>query len=326
MKLEGGIADTIGGTPLVRLSRIFYDEPFKVYAKLEGMNPGGSAKDRPALYLLREAIRRGEVTENSVIIESSSGNLAISLAQLCRSLGLRFICVVDPRTTEQHKRIIRSYHGEIELVSQPDPATGEFLPARISRVRELVAQIPNAYWTNQYGNLDNSLAHTEMTMKEIGDALGHIDYLFVGVSSCGTIRGCADYIKARKWNTKVIAVDAAGSVIFGGAKGARQFPGLGAALVPGLFRPDMADAVQYVSDRDCVEGCRLLIGKEAIMAGASSGGVITSILRMKGAIPQNAVCCAILPDRGERYLDTVYSDEWVQRVLGFNPRLQGEDS
>lgn len=325
MKLEGGIVEAIGRTPLIRLSRLFHGEPFDVYGKLEGMNPGGSAKDRPALYLLKEAISRGDITEKSVIVESSSGNLAISLAQLCRYLGLRFICVVDPRTTEQHKNIIRCFGGEIDLVTKPDEWTGEYLPARIRRVKELVRQIPYAYWTNQYGNRDNSLSHMEMTMKEIAEELGSVDYLFCGVSSCGTIRGCADYIKAKQLHTKIVAVDAAGSVIFGGMKGARQFPGLGAGVIPELYQQGIADEVQYVTDLDCVEGCRQLLDREAIMAGASSGGVISAIFKMKAHIPKGAVCAAILPDRGERYLDTLFNDEWVQHQLGFTPCCnQGE--
>lgn len=324
MKLEGGIVDLIGRTPLVRLSRLFEGEVFEVFGKLEGMNPGGSAKDRPALYMLKEAIRRGDITRESVVVESSSGNLAISLAQLCRYLGIRFICVVDPRTTEQHKGIIRSYGGEIDMVSVPDAETGEFLPARIRRVKELVAGIPDAYWTNQYGNPDNSLSHAEMTMREIHDELGSIDYLFCGVSSCGTIRGCSDFIRSRGMTTRIVAVDATGSVIFGGVKGPRQFPGLGAGLVPGLFEAGMADRIAYVSDRDCVEGCRKLMNLEAVLAGASSGGVISAIARLKGEIPKGAKCAAILPDRGERYMDTVYNDEWVRRELGFDPRMPGE--
>jgi cysteine synthase A len=319
MQLEGGIVESIGGTPLIRLGRLFKNQPFEVYGKMEWMNPGGSAKDRPALFMLREAIRRGEVTSDSVIIESSSGNLAISLAQLCCYLGLRFICVVDPRTTEQHKQIIRSFHGEIDLVTEPDTETGEFLPARIRRVSELVGQIPNAYWTNQYGSPDNAKAHMETTMSEIGDQLGPIDYLFCGVSSCGTIRGCMEYIRSRGWPTQIVAVDAEGSVIFGGEKGSRRFPGLGAGIVPGLYKHDVADLVMYVSDLDCVEGCRALVRSEAILAGASSGGVVSAIRKMSGSIPEGAVCAAILPDRGERYLNTVYNDEWVQKEIGSNP-------
>ncbi|PYI52480.1 2,3-diaminopropionate biosynthesis protein SbnA [Paenibacillus flagellatus] len=319
MNLESGIAEAIGGTPLVWLKRLFGEAPFRVYGKLEWMNPGGSSKDRPALFMLREAIRRGDIESDTVVIESSSGNLAISLAQLCRYAGLRFICVVDPRTTEQHKRIIRSFHGEIDMVETPDPETGEFLPARIRRVRELLLQLPKAYWTNQYGNPDNSRAHAETTMKEIGDRLGEIDYLFCGVSSCGTIRGCMEYIRSRRWSTKIVAVDAAGSVIFGAAKGPRKFPGLGAGVTPALYRPDVADHVVHVSDWDCVRGCRDLVRYESILAGASSGGVVAAVRAMAGLLPAGAVCAAIMPDRGERYLDTVYDDDWVRRELGSDP-------
>ncbi|WP_308637387.1 2,3-diaminopropionate biosynthesis protein SbnA [Paenibacillus silvisoli] len=324
LTLDGGISDAIGGTPLVRLRQLFRDAPFEVYGKLEWMNPGGSAKDRPALFMIRKAIERGELDSGSIVVESSSGNLAISLAQLCRYLGLRFICVVDPRTTEQHLRIIRSFGGEIDLVSQPDPQTGEFLPARINRVKELLRQLPKAFWTNQYGNPDNALAHAETTMHEIGERLGPIEYLFCGVSSCGTIRGCMDYVRSRNWPTKIVAVDAEGSIIFGGATGPRKFPGLGAARVPELYRDDIADAAVHVSDADCVRGCRELVRYEAILAGASSGGVIAAIQRMASGIPDGAVCAAIMPDRGERYLDTVYNDEWVRRELGLDlSSLQG---
>ena len=319
MRLDGGIADAIGGTPLIRLRQLFRQMPFEVHAKLEWMNPGGSAKDRPALYMLRQAIERGEVGEGSVIVESSSGNLAISLAQLCRYLGLRFICVVDPRTTEQHMRIIRSFGGELEMVTIPDAETGEYLPARIRRVKELVQRVPKAYWTNQYGNMDNALAHRETTMREIGERLGKVDYLFCGVSSCGTLRGSMEYIRSRGWPTTIVAVDAEGSIIFGGVRGTRRLPGLGAARVPELHRDDIADVVVAVSDAECVTGCRDLVRHEAILAGASSGGVIAAIRRLSAAIPAGAVCAAILPDRGERYLDTVYDDEWVRRELGFEP-------
>src|SRR5437016_12608868 len=133
--MDGGILSTIGHTPLVRLTRVFPDSPFSLFAKLEGFNPGGSAKDRPALHILREAMRTGAIKPSTVVIESSSGNLGIGLAQACRYLGLRFICVVDPKATAQNIRILRAYGAQIDLVSKPDPVTGEFLHARINRVQ-----------------------------------------------------------------------------------------------------------------------------------------------------------------------------------------------
>lgn len=315
MNINEGIFQTIGCTPLIPLKRLFEQECFDVYGKLEMMNPGGSSKDRSALNMIREAIKRGDLHEDSVVIESSSGNLGISLAHICRYLGLRFICVVDPRTTEQHKAIIRSFDGEIELVTHRDVDTGEYLPARICRVNELLQEIPNSYWTNQYGNPDNYRAHELTTMPEIIDMLGIIDYLFCGVSTCGTIRGCMEYIRKNNFSTKLVAVDAQGSIIFGGEKGPRQFPGLGAGLVPSLYQPDIADRVIHVSDLACVQGCHDLLHYESVMAGASSGGVISAIQCMTPSIPAGSICVAILPDRGERYLNTVYNPNWIKQHL-----------
>src|SRR5215831_14192473 len=146
--MDESILSTIGQTPLVRLTRAFPDSPFCLFAKLEGFNPGGSAKDRPALHILQEAMRTGALKPWSVVIESSSGNLGIGLAQACRYLGLRFICVVDAKTTAQNIRILRAYGTEIDLVSKPHPVTGDFLQARIDRVQTLLETTENSFWTN----------------------------------------------------------------------------------------------------------------------------------------------------------------------------------
>jgi len=313
LNIIDGIGQTIGRTPLVPLRRLFADAPYQVYGKLELMNPGGSAKDRPALHIIREAIRSGDIRPGTTVIESSSGNMAVSLAQICCYLELRFICVVDPRTTDTHLKLIRCLHGEIELVTQPDPISGDYLPARIAKVKELQREIGNCYWTNQYGNPNNYKSHYHSTMPEILAVLPRIDYLFCGVSSCGTIRGCAERLKERDMPTKIIAVDALGSVIYGGVKGVRQFPGLGAALPPPISRQELIDRVVYVSERECIEGCKDLVRLEAILAGASSGGVLSAIRAIQDELPAGSVCVAILPDRGERYLDTVYNEEWVRQ-------------
>src|SRR5215472_7966997 len=162
---------TIGHTPLVSLTRVLPGCPFRLFAKLEGFNPGGSAKDRPALHILQEAIRTGAIRAGTVVIESSSGNLGIGLAQACRYLGLRFICVVDPKTTAQNIRILKAYGAEIDLVSKPDAQTGEFLQARIKRIHELLRTVGNSVWTNQYANLANAQAHYRNTMNEIATEL-----------------------------------------------------------------------------------------------------------------------------------------------------------
>src|ERR1051326_6499432 len=311
------ILSTIGHTPLVRLLRVFPDCPFGLFAKLEGFNPGGSAKDRPALHILQEAMRTGAVKPWSVVIESSSGNLGIGLAQVCRYLGLRFICVVDPKTTEQNIRILRAYGAEIDLVSKPDPGTGGFLQARIDRVHNLLETIEDSFWTNQYANLSNVRAHYHTTMDEIATELdGRIDCLFVATSTCGTLRGCAEYVRDHHLDTHIFAVDAEGSVIFGGQPAKRLIPGHGAARRPELYRDGLADAGVWVTDLDCVVGCRALAHTEAILAGGSSGGVLMAVEQVKERIPPGATCVAIFHDRGERYLDTIYSDEWVAEHFG----------
>lgn len=327
MQLGEGILTAIGGTPLVRLTKIFGPLHFRLYAKLEFMNPGGSSKDRPALAIVKDGMETGAITPNTVIVESSSGNMAISLAKICSYLGLRFICVIDPKTTEQNIRIMTTLGAEISRVTEPDPATGEYLPARIQRVRSLLQSIDNAFWPNQYANLNNPLAHSKTTMHEIASRLNHkVDYLFCGVSTGGTIRGCAEYVKEHGMNTQIIAVDAEGSAIFGGSRKKRLLPGLGAAVIPPLFRHDLVDRCIHVSDLDCVTGCRRLVRKESILAGGSSGGVLSAVHTFMQHIPEDAVCAVILPDRGERYLDTVYSDDWVRAQFGDVQHLwQGDD-
>ena len=322
--MNEGILSTIGNTPLIRLNRISPDSAFRLFGKMEAFNPGGSIKDRTAYSMLKNALDTGLIRPDSTIIESSSGNLGIGLAQACSYLRLRFICIVDPKTTAQHLAILNAYGAEVETVTQRDPATGEFLPARIRRAQELQHELPNSWWTNQYANLFNAAAHHQ-TMHEIATTLdGQVDYLFCATSTCGTLRGCAEYIHEHMMSTKVIAVDAVGSVIFGGDSRPRLIPGHGASLRPALYRPGLADRCIQVSDLDCVVGCRYLLMSEAILAGGSSGAVIAAIERIQCEIPRDAVCVAILCDRGERYLDTIYSDAWVAKHFGDIAHLWSE--
>jgi N-(2-amino-2-carboxyethyl)-L-glutamate synthase len=310
------ILETIGNTPLVRLKRVFEDARFQLLAKLEAFNPGGSIKDRAAFSIIRNAIEEGDVYPGTTIIESSSGNMGIGLAQACAYYGLRFICVIDSKTTKQNIHILKAYGAEVDIIVEPDPATGEFLPARIDRVKKLLRTIPNSYWPDQYSNIYNARAHHQ-TMHEIATALeGKIDYLFCSTSTCGTLRGCAEYIRAQNLKTKIFAVDAVGSVIFGGAPRKRLIPGHGAARLPELYQPGLAERCIQVTDLECVVGCRRLLQREAIMAGGSSGGILMAVERVKHEIPPGAVSVALFSDRGERYLDTVYSDNWVKKFFG----------
>jgi N-(2-amino-2-carboxyethyl)-L-glutamate synthase len=314
--MQDGILSAIGNTPLVRLTRVLKDINFRLYAKLEAFNPGGSTKDRPAFSILKRALDTGHIREGTTIIESSSGNMGIGLAQACAYLGLRFICVVDPKTTAQNIRLLKAYGANVDIVLDPHPETGEYLQARIDRVKELTTTIENSFWPDQYSNLYNPRAHYQ-TMDEIVSVLGpDIDYVFCATSTCGTMRGCAEYINTHGLHTRTMAVDAFGSVIFGGQKKKRLIPGHGAAIRPPLYQANLADECIYVTDLECVIGCRRLVQNEAIMAGGSSGAVLMAIEQISSRIPRDATCVAIFPDRGERYLDTIYSDTWVLEHFG----------
>jgi 2,3-diaminopropionate biosynthesis protein SbnA len=314
--MKDGILTTIGNTPLVELHQLAPERNIRLFAKLEGFNPGGSIKDRTAYNILHHALLSGAITPGTTIIESSSGNMGIGLAQVCAVLKLPFICVVDPKTTAQNIAILKAYSAIIDMVTEPDPATGEFLQARINRVQELVATIPNSWCPDQYGNLCNPQAHHQTMAEILRELDNQLDYLFCAVSTCGTLRGCSEYLRERGINTQVIAVDAVGSVIFGQPSQKRLIPGHGAARRPALYQPDMAAECVHVTDLECVVGCHQLLRRETILAGGSSGAVIAAFQKKLPEIPDGATCAMILADRGERYLDTIYSETWVAKYFG----------
>jgi cysteine synthase A len=311
-----GVLATIGETPLVQLENLMPDIPAQVFAKLERFNPGGSVKDRSAVAMLSGMVASGRLDpRRSVVVESSSGNLGIGLAQACRYFGLRFVCVVDPKTTPQNVAILRAYGAEVEMVPEPDE-NHEFLAVRKRRVAELVATIPDAVWLNQYANPLNPLAH-EQTMREIVEALdGRVDYLFCPVSTCGTLGGCAAYVRTHGLDTTLVAVDAAGSAIFGRPPHPRLLPGHGASIRPELFDAAAADDVVHVTDLDCVLACRRLTAREALLAGGSSGAAAAALAAYRDRIRPGSNAVLIFPDGGDRYLHTIYSDAWVRDHFG----------
>jgi len=319
-EIAGSILDTVGNTPLVRLDRFLDRQDVEVFAKLEMGNPAGSSKDRPALRMLSKALQEGRVQRGGLVVESSSGNMAIAMAQFCGLHDLRFKCVVDRRTQSTNLQLLGAYGAEIEFIEDADGLATSPLTARMRRVAEIVASTPGSYWPNQHANEENPAAHDHGTMSEIWTAMGgRVDCLFVPVSTTGTALGCKRFIDRMGSPTRIIAVDAEGSVIFGGRPGPRPIPGLGASHRPPLVEDSVFDAVERVSPLDCVVGCRRLVRRESILAGGSSGGALQAVRRRARRLRPTSRVAVVLPDDGSRYLDTVFSDRWVAGTLGCPP-------
>ncbi len=315
--MHKSILEAIGKTPLVMLSRISSQLKLNVYAKMEASNPGGSIKDRAAVHIIEGAIKDGSLHQGSTVVESSSGNMGIGLAQVCNYHRIPFICVVDNKITKMNLSILQAYGVKVDMVRAPDPETGEYLTARLNRVRELLASNEHAFWPNQYLNKRNSESHYLGTFKEIFEDLGgDVDYVLCATSTCGTIDGCVRYIREHNLKTKVIAVDALGSLIFSDRKAKRLIPGFGASTKPDLCPYDYINEYIHVTDSDCIRGCRWLLESESILAGGSSGGVVSALRELRKRIPEHSRCVMIFPDRGERYMDTIYSEAWVQLNIG----------
>jgi N-(2-amino-2-carboxyethyl)-L-glutamate synthase len=306
--IRESILDCIGDTPLVRLARLFEGVSTDVLAKLELLNPGGSVKDRPARYIVEAALAEGSITPETHLIESSSGNFGIALAMVARVFGLQFTCVVDPNTSAANVQILRYLGANVEIVQERDENAG-FLETRIRRVKELMQKRPNSYWINQYANELNAEAHYVATADELLDATGgELDVFVAPVSTTGTINGIARRLREVESNVAIVAVDAVGSVIYGGRPGRRTLPGMGASRVPELADPRLVDRVIYVSESETIRGCRDLASVEGIFAGASSGATVAAARQLVSERPAPHRIVTIFPDRGERYLDSVYHD------------------
>ena len=246
---------------------MFTDQSVTVVAKMELLNPGGSIKDRPALYMLQEGLKSGLIHKDSHIVESSSGNLAIALAMACKIYGLKFTAVIDPKIASANLQMLKLYKANIEMVSEKDQ-NGGYLKTRIDTVQRLCRQLPNAVWINQYANPNNWKSHYYGEAEEIINQIDRsIDYLVVGASTSGTIMGVSRRLKEKFPHLKVIAVDIVGSVLFGGHSGPREIPGIGASTVPALLSPDEIDNVIYVDDYESALGCRELLEHEGIFCG-----------------------------------------------------------
>lgn len=312
--IHDSVVGCVGSTPMVRLDRCFPEPGAEVIAKLEMLNPGGSMKDRPARFIVEQGLADGTLRPGMRLVESTSGNLGIALAMVAGLHGLSFTAVVDPKTSPANLRLLDLFGADVEMVTEPDEAGG-YLHTRVRRARELVVSTPNAVQVNQYANELNWRSYHETMGEEILRAVdGRVDYLVAAVSTTGSIQGIARRLRQEHPHLTVIAVDAVGSVIFGAPPAPRSLPGFGSSRVPEILNQKEIDDVLHVGDAESVAGCRRLLSTEKIFAGGSSGAVIAGIERLVSRLDNPSRIVTLLADRGERYLDLVYNDDWVANL------------
>jgi 2,3-diaminopropionate biosynthesis protein SbnA len=284
-----------------------------LFLKCEGFNFAGSIKVKAATEMVEAAERDGTLTPGSVIVESSSGNLGVALSMIAASRGYRFVCVTDSRCNRSTRSLMEALGSEVHVI--PDSAADEpggLLGARIDYVRGLCDSGDRYVWLNQYRNPSNWQAHYKTTAPEIVRQFPRLDVLFIGAGTTGTLMGCARYL--REWHrpVRIVAVDAAGSVTFGGTPRRRMIPGLGTSVRPALLDESYVDEVVHVEEPDTIRACHRL-ARRGFLFGGSTGTVVSGAvgwLAEHGTRDLTSV--AIAPDLGERYLDTIYQPDWVQ--------------
>ncbi|MEI6276624.1 MAG: cysteine synthase A [Prolixibacteraceae bacterium] len=297
MKAEN-ILQTIGNTPHVRINRL-YSNDYKVYAKLEKTNPGGSIKDRIALTMVEDAEKSGILKKGSVIIEPTSGNTGIGLALVAAVKGYRLILTMPDSMSVERRSILLAYGAELELTPR------EFgMKGAIAKAQELASQIEHSWIPMQFDNPSNVAAHENFTAAEIiADFPEGIDYLITGVGTGGHISGIAKVLKKQFPNLKVFAVEPQLSpVISGGAPGPHPIQGIGAGFIPRNLNLELLDGVIQVEKADAFDYTRRAAREEGLFIGISSGASLAAVAKKLPEIPKGSTVLTFVYDSGEKYL------------------------
>ncbi|RFU37228.1 2,3-diaminopropionate biosynthesis protein SbnA [Actinomadura logoneensis] len=296
-----------------------------LFLKCEGFNFAGSVKLKAAAAMVEAAERDGLLRPGSTIVESSSGNLGIALSIIAADRGYRFLCVTDPRCNPASMRVMRALGAEVLVIGHQD-ANGGYLASRIAHVRQLCADLPDHVWLNQYANRNNWLAHYNGTAPAIDRRFPDLEVLFVGAGTTGTLMGCARYFRERGRPVTVVAVDAVGSVTFGGIPERRMVPGLGTSARPALVDESYIDDIVHVPEADTIRTAHRLSAR-GFLFGGSTGTVVSGAARWlaarRPAGGRRPVAVAIAPDLGERYLDSIYEEGWLAEHFPGLPEAPG---
>lgn len=308
------ITDLIGHTPLLKLR--LDKSNWNVYCKLEKYNPGGSMKDRMALNMILDAENRGKLHPGGTIIESSSGNTAVGLAIASAIKGYNFIAVVDHHASSEKIKTIKALGGKIVMVGDEYGENQVAVIEREKTAEKMAESMENAFFPNQADNVANRSAYIDTLAQELVDDLPQIDELYGAIGTGGSLCGTAMGLKKTGMNICVNAVEPDGSILFGGEGKPYYQSGTGNPInapIPKIIDYSLIDFNWYVSDEEAFNTCRYFAKKYGLLIGGSSGGALYKALEQLYLKKGEGTAVILLCDGGEKYLDTVYNDDWMQQ-------------
>ena len=296
MMIYENILQTIGSTPLVSLDQMHENKNVKIFAKIEGVNPGGSIKDRIALKMIEQAENEGVLTKGKTIIEATSGNTGISLSMIAAIKGYKAEIVMSSAVSEERKAMIRSFGAKVTLTDSKKGTDGAIL-----KVKELIAQYPHKYFcTDQFTNKYNKIAHYETTSQEIWrQTNGKIDYFVAAIGTSGTLMGVGKGLKKHNKNIKVVSAEPVQGHYIQGLKNMQE------AIVPAIYQKEYLDDIIKIETEEAFSVARKIIKQQGIFVGMSSGAAMLAAIKISQKIEKGNIV-TIFPDRGEKYLSTSF--------------------
>ena len=318
MEIYKNVLELIGDTPLIELSRISSGVRPRIFVKVECFNPGGSIKDRIGLRMLDAAERKGLIKKGGTIIEPTSGNTGVGLAQAAALRGSRCIFVMPDKMSQEKVRLLKAYGAEVVIC--PTAVPRESPESYYSVADRLAKEIPNAYQPNQYFNMENPKTHYDWTGPEIWRQMdGKMDVFVAGMGTGGTISGCAKYFKEQSSDVHIVGVDSEGSLYTSDKVWPYKVEGIGEDFIPDTIDLEIIDEMVTVSDRDSFVTARHLAREEGILTGGSCGAALYGALQIARKYDESTNIVVVLPDGGRSYLSKFYSDEYMKENGFWDP-------